>query len=273
MYKRDYAYKTLQQPKALLRRLKGKNLVSMTISQFQAPDKIIHDHLPTYLTTRATYDKDDFKTLGFDLFSNQNLLLSYLRDNASGLYKENAPMSFIVQRGQPQYYYNSWKLGKTNYILLHSLDCGLCYHILMGDNGFMMPVGLKKESFVNESDIYHIFQLINYGLLGRNTGIELHSVVSFKYVYDLSQTLITYSNIPGNDLPMKQFCFRLFNQSGSLSFNNKKRLVIKIIPNYQSQHEFANGKGLPKFQLQIMELNSQGRKPTTILTLNYSWLA
>ncbi len=274
MYKRDYAYKELKRPTALLRRLKGKNLVSMTISQFEAPDKITHDHLPTYLTTHATYDKDGFKTLGFELFSSQNLLLSYLRDNASGLYKETAPMSFVAEKGIPFYAYRSFNLDGTNYTLVHSIDCGLCYHILLGDHGFQMPIGLSKTKFTRPLDIYNIYTLINYGLLGRNTGISLDSDLNFAYNYDLEQTFITYSNIPGQQAkPESKFSMRFFNQSANLNWSNTNHTAIEIYPDYESQHKFANGQGLPKFSLQIKTYNQAKTKPVSTLTLEYNWLA
>ena len=268
MYKKDYAFKTLKRPQAFLNHIKGMNLVSLTISM----DDLAHQGMikPTYLTTQAKYDKDDFKTLEFSLFSNQTVLINYLHQNASGLYHETQPLTFLVEGGVPSFKYRKFRLSGVDYVLAHVSDAGLVYHMLFGNKGFVMPIGMTNKIYDNQIDLYNILSLINYGLIGRNTGIKLTGSLAMNYEYDLDQTFITYSKQVDDNILSNEYRIRFINQSAKLNFiPDKTWEKITVKSDKESLQDFAKGQGLPKFKVELYPKVTNQKQ----VELDYQWLA
>lgn len=269
MYKKDYAFKTLKRPQAFLNHIKGMNLVSLTISM----DDLAHQEgmiKPTYLTTQAKYDKDDFKTLEFSLFSNQTVLINYLHQNASGLYHETQPLTFLVEGGVPSFKYRKFRLSGVDYVLAHVSDAGLVYHMLFGNKGFVMPIGMTNKIYDNQIDLYNILSLINYGLIGRNTGIKLTGSLAMNYEYDLDQTFITYSKQVNDNILSNEYRIRFINQSAKLNFiPDKTWEKITVKSDKESLQDFAKGHGLPKFKVELYPKVINQKQ----VELDYQWLA
>lgn len=262
MYKKDYAYKELKQPKAFLRHIKGMNLVSMTISLADYTNQ--QAIKPTYLVSQPKFDKDNFNNLMFSTFSNQQGLINFLNDNASGTFSEVEPLTFMVERGLSSFLFREFTFNHTNYVLAHISDCGLVYHILFGNHGFEMPIGLASMNLADPLEIYKLIELINYGLIGRNLSFSLSDGLSVEYEYDPEQTVMTYSQFPREALTEARI--RCFNQSASL--NNQLGYWDKVtVENDEPSIKlFKTGQGLPKFKLTFSHKDSS-------LVLSYMWLS
>ena len=262
MYKKDYAYKKLKQPKAFLKHIKGMNLVSMTISldDYNNQQAI----KPTYLISQPKFDKDNFNNLMFSTFSNQQGLINFLNDNASGTFSEVEPLTFMVERGLPSFKFRKFTFNHTNYVLAHISDCGLTYHILFGNHSFKMPIGLANISLTDSLEIYKLIELINYGLIGRNLSFNLSNGLSVGYEYDPEQTVMTYSKFSKEALAEARI--RYFNQSASLNNQLGYWDKVTVESDEMSIKDFKTGQGLPKFKLTFYHKDSS-------LALSYMWLS
>lgn len=262
MYKKDYAYKKLKRPEAFLKHIEDMNLVSMTISLSDYNNQ--QAIKPTYLISQPKFDKDNFNNLMFSTFSNQQGLINFLNDNASGTFSEVEPLTFVAERGLPSFMFRKFTFNHTNYVLAHISDCGLVYHILFGNHGFKMPIGLANISLTDSLEIYKLIELINYGLIGRNLSFNLSDGLSVGYEYDPEQTVMTYSQFPKEALVEARI--RYFNQSASLNNQLGYWDKVTVESDETSIKDFKTGQGLPKFKLTFYHKDSS-------LALSYMWLS
>lgn len=242
-----YAYKHLKKPQAFIKKIKGYNLVSMTISyDNQTPVR------PTYLVTMPKFDKDNFSSFSFSTFSKQ-LVNDYLKENASGLYMETTPYTYVVTLGLPKFDFRFLNIGKNNYCLLHLTDCGLVYHMLFSEKGYQLPYGLQSKALTDKQSQYDLLELLNYDLLGRLTSSQVTGLVSANYDYDLNHSISNFSVMEKGKLNV----LKVKAPYGTYNVNYDQIKQIKVVPNFKSQADLLKLQTMPKATYRLIGKNSE----------------